>query len=149
MKIEQCPRGHFFDAHRHGACPLCPGEPEAQPAQAPTVGWLVCTQPPRQGMDFRLRPGRNLLGSGPEAQILIPWLTDGGEAVICYDEELKLFSFGPRSGTPPVQVNGKTIQDAVILHSGDRLTVGGTALLFVPLCGKDFHWAHPTKRRED
>lgn len=143
MKIEQCPQGYFFDAHRHNTCPLCPREPEAPPPQHPTVGWLVCTGTPWQGRDFRLHSGCNLLGSGPQADISIPWdplLTEQGDAIICYDEELKLFSFGPRSSTLPAQVNGKAIADAVILDPGDRLTVGSTAFLFVPLCGKDFHW---------
>ena len=28
MKIERCPKGHFFDGDRYDACPLCPPAPE-------------------------------------------------------------------------------------------------------------------------
>ena len=155
MKIERCPQGHFFDAHRYAVCPLCSGaqeqEPEPALPQYPTVGWVVCTQEPWRGRDFRLHSGYNLLGSGPQADVCIPWdtqLSPAGDAIICYDQELKLFSFGPRGGGLPVRVNGKMVMDAVILNPGDRLTVGDTALLFVPLCGKDFRW-EVSEKRED
>ena len=151
VKIERCPQGHFFDANRYDACPLCVGTPEPEPAQPqyPTVGWLVCTQAPWQGRDFRLHGGYNLLGSGPQADVCISWdsqLSPEGDAIVCYDEELKLFSFGPRGRGLPVRVNGKMVMDAVVLNPGDRLTVGSTALLFVPLCGKDFRWEASEKK---
>ena len=153
MKIARCPQGHFYDASRYSACPLCsqPAAPEPELRQLPTVGWLVCTQEPWRGRDFRLHPGYNLIGSGPQADVSIPWdcqLTAQGDAIVCYDEELKLFSFGPRGSALPVRVNGKMTMDAVVLNPGDRLTVGSTALLFVPLCGKDFRWEASEKREE-
>lgn len=151
MKIERCPQGHFFDAHRYGACPLCPKAPEPISPQYPTVGWLVCTEAPWQGRDFRLHPGYNLLGSGPNADISIPWdpqLTPQGDAIVCYDAQLNLFSFGARSSALPVRVNGKMTMDAVILNPGDHLTVGSTALLFVPLCGGDFRWQVSINKEE-
>ena len=149
MMIKRCPQGHFFDGHRYDSCPYCPREPEPVKAQYPTVGWVVCTQEPWQGRDFRLHSGYNLLGSGPSLDVCIAWdreLTPEGDAIICYDEELKLFSFGPRGSGLPVRVNGKMVMDAVVLAPGDRLTVGSTSLLFVPLCGKDFRWEAPEKK---
>lgn len=151
MMIERCPQGHFFDGNRYASCPYCPREPEPAKAQYPAVGWVVCTQEPWRGRDFRLHSGYNLLGSGPSSDVCISWdseLTPEGDAIICYDEELKLFSFGPRSRGLPVRVNGKMVMDAVVLAPGDRLTVGSTALLFVPLCGKDFRWDAPEKKED-
>ena len=104
-----------------------------------------------QVADFRLHSGYNLLGSGSNLDVCIPWdreLTPEGDAILCYDEELGLFSFGPRGRGLPVRVNGKMTMDAVVLSAGDRLTVGDTALLFVPLCGKDFRW-EVSEKRED
>ena len=149
MKIERCPEGHFFDGDRYETCPLCPSQEASAPEFRPTVGWLVCTQEPWQGRDFRLHNGYNLLGSGPQADVCIGWdaqLSPEGDAIVCYDEELKLFSFGPRGRGLPVRVNGKMVMDAVVLNPGDRLTVGSTALLFVPLCGKDFRWEASEKK---
>lgn len=155
MNIKRCPQGHFFDGHRYASCPYCPREPEPEvkPSEAryPTVGWVVCTQEPWRGRDFRLHSGYNLLGSGPNSDVCIPWdreLTQEGDAIICYDEELRLFSFGPRGRGLPVRVNGKMTMDAVVLSPGDRLTVGSTSLLFVPLCGKEFRWEAPEKKED-
>lgn len=151
MKIERCPQGHFFDGDRYDDCPLCPPKPEPKPPalpQAPrrippTVGWLVCTGEDWRGLDFRLHPGYNYIGSSPQADISIPWdpmLAPEQAAIVGYDEEWKQYSFGPCGGHAPVRVNGKMILDAVVLSPGDRLTVGSTALLFVPLCGPGFSW---------
>lgn len=149
MKIERCPRGHFFDGDRYDACPLCPPEPAAEPScppvkeHRPTVGWLVCTREPRRGLDFPLHAGYNYIGSDPASDIFLPWEQSlGAESggVLCYDEELRVFSFGPQGRAMPVRVGGKMIMDAVVIHPGDRLTVGGTPMLFVPLCGPDFSW---------
>lgn len=144
MKIERCPRGHFFDGDRYEACPLCPPEEVILPPQIePTVGWLVCTEAPWQGRDFRLHAGCNYIGSDPLADISLPWdalLGPGEGGILCYDGQLKLYSFGPRGKGPPVGVNGKMVLDAVILSPRDYLTVGSTAMLFVPLCGPGFCW---------
>lgn len=144
MKIERCPQGHFFDGDRYEACPLCPPEETPPPPQAsPTVGWLICTGEPWQGRDFRLHAGCNYIGSGPQADISLPWdtrLGSGDGGILRYDGQLKLYSFGPRGRGLPVRVNGKTIPDVVILSPRDYLTVGGTTMLFVPLCGPEFSW---------
>ena len=130
MKIERGPQGHFFDGDRYDTCPLCPNEPEPF---RPTVGWLVCTQEPRRGMDFRLHPGFNSLGSGPRADISLPWerIRDPA-ALVYYDEAHSLFTFGPTGGGTAA-VNGTPVEEPVVLHPHDRLTLGDTTLVFVPL----------------
>lgn len=143
MKIERCPEGHFFDGDRYENCPLCPGKEEPLPVFRPTVGWLVCAEGPCRGLDFRLHAGYNYIGSGPRADVSIPWDSQLGPeegGILCYDQQLKLYSFGPRSKGLPVRVNGKMVLDAVVLNPGDRLTAGSTALLFIPLCGPAFSW---------
>ena len=151
MKIERCPEGHFFDGDRYETCPLCPSQEASASEFRPTVGWLECTEEPYRGLDFRLHAGYNYIGSGPRADISIPWDPQlGPEAggILCYDEQLKLYSFGPRGKGLPVRVNGKMILDAVVLNPGDRLTAGSTALLFIPLCGPDFSWNSTRDERE-
>lgn len=151
MKIERCPQGHFFDGDRYDACPLCKTTSAPPQPVLPTVGWLVCTEEAWRDRDFRLHPGYNYIGSGPRADISIPWdpqLAGDRAAILGYDDEWKQYSFGPCGGHAPVRVNGKMILDAVVLSPGDRLTVGSTALLFVPLCGPDFSWEEIDMKKE-
>ena len=133
MRIERCPQGHFFDGDRYHGCPLCPPEPDPEPFR-PTVGWLVCGEEPFKGKDFRLHEGRNLLGNSPQADISLFWDGEIREqaALLCFDRETGLFTFGPKSGGS-AEVNGAPIYDPVILRPGDRLRVGDTVLQFVPL----------------
>lgn len=150
MKIERCPSGHFYDAGRYDRCPCCPQEIKA-PVEAelpvspplPLAGWLVAISGAGRGCEFRLYPGYNYIGSAPDMDIVLPGdpaVFPDRAAVLGYDDRLQLFSFGPCGGRQPVRVNGAMILDAVVLQAYDRLTVGGTELLFVPLCGKHFHW---------
>jgi hypothetical protein len=39
--------------------------------KAPVVGWFVAMNGDQKGEDFRIRDGQNILGSGPDADILI------------------------------------------------------------------------------
>jgi hypothetical protein len=39
--------------------------------KAPVVGWFVAMNGDQKGEDFRIRDGQNILGSGPEADIVI------------------------------------------------------------------------------
>lgn len=133
MRIERCLRGHFFDADRFEACPLCPPEPDPEPFR-PTTGWLVCMEGPFHGRDFRLCEGCNLLGSTRQADVSLFWDGEIREqaALICFDRENGLFTFGPKAGGAAA-VNGKPVFDPVVLRSGDCLTVGNTRLQFIPL----------------
>ena len=39
-----------------------------------------------------------------------------------------------------VQVNGKTVLNAMELHRYDVISIGSTKLLFIGLCGEKFRW---------
>jgi Inner membrane component of T3SS, cytoplasmic domain len=59
------------------------GEPPKEPAagrktvlltetrKAPVVGWFVALSGSQKGEDFRIRDGQNIIGSGPEADIVL------------------------------------------------------------------------------
>ncbi len=151
MNIQRCPAGHFYDADRYDRCPRCPQAPETETALMPETalppekmaGWLVCTGGPETGRDFRLYPGYNYIGCGPDADICIRGdaaIQFPHTAVLGYDDRMNLFSFGPCGGRSAVRVNDKMILDAAVLAPYDRLGVGGSTFLFVPLCGPQFRW---------
>lgn len=109
----------------------------------PVVGWLVCIDGAAKGRDYRIHSQYNYIGRGQHMDICISGdncISTERAAVIAYDEEEKIFSFGPSMGHNVVRVNGKMLMNAVVLNAYDELTIGKTRLLFVPLCGERFDW---------
>jgi hypothetical protein len=53
----------------------------------PVVGWFVALSSDQKGEDFRVRDGKNVVGSGSEAQIVLRDSTISGQhASLRYDE---------------------------------------------------------------
>lgn len=69
-----------------------------------------------------------------------PHISAENSAIIAYDNEDRVFYFGPSTGRNIVRVNGKPALNAAQLEAYDVLTIGTTKLLFVPLCGDRFDW---------
>lgn len=109
----------------------------------PVVGWLVCIEGAAKGRDYRIHSQYNYIGRGQHMDICISGddcISTERAAVIAYDTEEKIFSFGPSMGHNVVRVNGKMLMNAVVLNAYDELTIGKTKLLFMPLCGERFDW---------
>jgi len=111
-------------------------------AFSPVTGWLVCTEGPTKGKDYRIQAGYNYIGRSESMTICIPDQTISRErhAMIGYDHKNKIFKFAPYMGENAVEVNGEMIMGSVQLSAYDVLTIGNTKLLFVPLCGERFSW---------
>jgi len=109
----------------------------------PVVGWLVCTDGPARGTDYRIRAGYNYMGRAEHMDICITGDMQIGRerhAMIAYDQEEKIFFFGPADGKSIVRLNGKMVMIPSELHPYDVITIGSTKLIFIPLCGERFSW---------
>lgn len=109
----------------------------------PVVGWLVCTDGPAKGTDYRIRAGYNYMGRAEHMDICIAGDNRIGHerhAMIAYDQEEKVFFFGPADGKSIVRLNGKMVMVPAQVHPYDIITIGSTKLIFVPLCGERFSW---------
>lgn len=109
----------------------------------PVVGWLVCIDGPSKGADYRLRAGYNYIGRSEHMDVCIKGdNTIGRErhAMVAYDQEERVFFFGPVDGKSTVRLNGKMVMVPSELHANDKLKIGSTQLMFVPLCGERFNW---------
>lgn len=62
------------------------------------------------------------------------------QAVITYDANDKNYYLSPGDGRSIVRVNNKAIFQTVELKAYDRIEIGKTGLLFLPLCGENFEW---------
>jgi hypothetical protein len=109
----------------------------------PVVGWLVCVEGPDKGKDYRIHSQYNFIGRAAHMDICIRsdnHISNDRAAIIAYDPQELMFTFGPGTGHNLVRVNGKMVLNAVELKAFDEVTVGKTKLLFVPLCGERFNW---------
>ncbi len=122
--------------------PLPPAGGNA-PGFMPVVGWLVCVEGPARGADYRIRAGYNYIGRAQHMDICVRGdNTIGRErhALVAYDQEERVFFFGPADGKSIVRLNGKMVMNPQEIKLHDVLTVGTTKLMFVPLCGEGFDW---------
>ncbi|MCD8155509.1 MAG: hypothetical protein LUF78_12660 [Clostridiales bacterium] len=117
--------------------------PVDQKGFTPVVGWLVCTQGPNRGKDYRIRTGYNHIGRAEHMDICLRGdnsVSREKHALIAYDDLEKTFFFGPSDGKNIVRVNDRMIMVPTEIKPFDYLTVGSSRLIFVPLCGEHFDW---------
>lgn len=111
----------------------------------PVVGWLVCVSGKEKGRDYRIHSDNNYIGRSEKMDICVrgdETISRENHAVVSYDTIDKIYYFSPGDGRNIVRHNGKAIFQTVELNAYDRVIVGKTELIFMPLCGKDFEWSN-------
>jgi len=109
----------------------------------PVVGWLACIEGPDKGRDWRLVSGRNAIGRGEGMPVRLesdPAVSRVRHAVVSFDPRRSSFSLAPGDGSALVYCNGHEVLVPVTLLPLDRIEVGASTLLFVPLVGEHFTW---------
>ena len=119
------------------------GDEEATAGFDPVVGWLVCTAGPDRGRDYRIRTGKNFIGRSPAMTIAITGdesVSRENHATIIFDPKKQAFWLQPGDASGLVYLNGDLLHAPGRLSDGDKIEVGQTTLLIVPLCGDNFQW---------
>ena len=114
----------------------------AGPALPPVLGWLVCVQGPDRGRDWRLVAGPNAIGRGEGMAVRLAGDTGVSRqrhAVLQADASGR-FTLAHGGGPAPLFCNGQAVTDGVALQPHDRIELGASTLLFVPLVGPQFMW---------
>lgn len=127
----------------------CDGKHRAKREQLVT-GWLVCVDGPEKGKDYRLHNANNYIGRSPGMDICISgdlMVFEDKHAVVAYNSQENNFFFSPSGGKSIVRLNGKPVLMPQEIKYGDRLQIGRTVFLFVPLCGIHFQWGNSQKSR--
>lgn len=109
----------------------------------PVVGWLVCVEGAEKGKDYRLHADNNYIGRAPAMDVCIQGdntISRERHALVTYDFETRTFYLTPKDGRSNPRVNGKPVMTTVELSAYDRIQLGQTTLLLVPLCGERFQW---------
>ena len=112
-------------------------------AVEPVVGWLACIEGPDKGRDWRLVSGRNAIGRAEQMPVrLVSDMSVSRErhAVVSFDPRRGTFSLAPGEGNALVYCNGHEVLMPVLLAAHDRIEIGASTLLFVPLVSEHFVW---------
>ena len=111
------------------------------------VGWLVCTSGNDCGRDFRIHVDNNFVGRNDGCDIVIrdPYVS-AQHFTILYDPLNDIYIASMSGGRAIVYINGKPLTSDKILQKGDKLKVGQTELVFIPLESSDvkWDWSFPT-----
>jgi hypothetical protein len=111
----------------------------------PVVGWLVVLSGPGKGNFRPIFSGSNTIGRSPGQRIPVDFGDDAisseKQAFLVYDGRKRQYQLVPNLERP----NLVHLNDSALLANGelkphDKITMGRTTLLFVPLCGPDFDW---------
>jgi len=98
--------------------------------KAPVVGWFVAMDGDQKGEDFRIRDGQNILGSGPEADIVIRDATvSGRHASLRYkDARFYLTDLDSSNGTFLNNASESIAREE--LRDNDVVRIGAISLKF-------------------
>lgn len=119
------------------------GEFQKRNSYDPVVGWLVCTEGSRKGKSYELRARINTIGRDASNDVSFPEETSiskKNHVRIAYIGLKNNFRVMPGDSTNIVYVNGEELLETRALEAYDLIDMGGTKLVFVPLCSEKFVW---------
>lgn len=109
----------------------------------PVVGWLVSVKGKSFGASFPLHSGRNFIGRDRSNDVCLPGDTSISRqchAIFVYDPKGKSFIIMPGTSRELFYLNDKVVLGVEEIKMYDRISIGHTDLIFVPLCGEEFSW---------
>ena len=117
------------------------GEHSPITGTSPVVGWLVCTEGPSRGRDYRLSHGWNRIGRSAEMDI---YISDDKHisrkhGALVYDDRSDRFFVVNDTGAL-TYLNGTMVSEPVVLKSGDVIQLGECSFVFIPYCTEDRKW---------
>ncbi|QOY89284.1 FHA domain-containing protein [Paludibaculum fermentans] len=116
---------------------------EAPVPVSPVVGWLVCTEGPSRGRDYRLHVAKNFVGREKTMDVCVegdPEVSRERHAEVIFEPQTKTFWLKPGDSSGLVYLNGTIQFSPVQMNARDVLTLGKSKLMLVPLVGTDFDW---------
>lgn len=109
----------------------------------PVVGWLVCVKGPDRGRDYRIRSEKNSIGRSDSMDICISGddsISRSDHAFLVYDPKKRSFRIQAGLSRGLIYLNGEEVIASETLGAFDRIEMGRSEFLFVPLCGEGFQW---------
>lgn len=107
------------------------------------VGWLAAIEGEHKGESFHLKEGMNYVGRAPAMDVCL--IKDKGVSrnrhiTIIYDARNNEFVVHMGESKELVYVNGELLLEPKRLQRNDKIFLGKTVLMFIPLCDENFMW---------
>lgn len=124
---------------------LKPIDLESPKKQAKTkpAAFMVCISGANCGDSFTVADGRNYIASGKEADIKLDKdssVSPDCHSVITYNPGNNQFTLSAGTGRGITYLNGNQVDVSAELNAYDKIKVGSSELLFVPVCTDKFKW---------
>lgn len=108
------------------------------------AGWLAIISEDGRGMSYTLTFGMNTIGRSEDNHIGIQngdsSISREKHALIIYDYTNNIFFIKHGDGQFLSYLNGEVLLDTKQLKANDKIKVGSTELIFIPLCSEEFNW---------
>jgi hypothetical protein len=107
-------------------------------------GWLAVISEQGRGSSYTLTFGMNTIGRSEGNHVSImngdASISREKHALIIYDYENNIFFIKHGEGQYLSYVNGEVLLDTKQLQANDKIKIGATELIFIPLCSDKFDW---------
>jgi len=119
---------------------------DAQDPSQPILlsGWLAVISEAGRGASYTLTFGMNTIGRSEENHVSIKngdsSISREKHALIIYDYANNLYFIKHGDGQFLSYVNGEVLLDTKQLKANDKIKIGSTELIFIPLCSDEFKW---------
>ena len=114
-----------------------------QNAIVPPVGWLVGIAGPYWGKAFECKAGRNRIGRNLSMEIILsedPTVSGESFAILIYEPRRRKFYIDSGDHTGLIYLNDEPVFSHAELQAYDKLDIGQSTFLLLPLCGERFTW---------
>lgn len=109
----------------------------------PPVGWLIGIAGPYLGAAFACNSGRNRIGRAANMEISPsedPEISRESQAVLTYEPNKRKFYIQAGESSGIVYMNGEAVLSPTELQAYDKISLGRSEFVFLPLCGEHFTW---------
>ena len=110
-----------------------------------TVGWLVVLDGMGKGASLQLYHGLNTIGRGESQTVQLDFgdeqISRENHCSIAYDERNRQFFVQHGGGRNLTYLDDQPVLSSTPLSSSAKISLGGTVLRFIALCGDDFDWS--------
>ena len=107
------------------------------------VGWLIGIVGPHLGEAFACSSGRNRIGRADSMEIILskdPEITRESQAVLVYEPNSRKFYIQAGESRGIVYLNEAPVISYSEFQAYDKLKLGRSEFVFLPLCGEHFTW---------